>query len=237
MEPAFDLERLIAEWSSLSRWERAEVGRSLRRAGWTYGEIMERMPVGKGTLAGWCKDIRLTEEQIAAIKERRPAGVRSGIPVDTQRKRREQIERIRADAKAEVADLLLSPLWLAGVVLYWSEGSKTRPRLELTNSDDRALRLFIEWARSFHDPFAEFTLALHLHEGNDEPAARDWWAQTLRFPNPHFYPTFIKPAGTGHRKNRLPQGVCRVAMRKSANAFHRTMAWIDRCAEKLLEPR
>ena len=65
----------------------------LRRAGWTYGEIMDLLPVPKGTLAGWCKDIRLTEDQIEAIKARRPPGIRSGIPVDTQRKRRAEIDR------------------------------------------------------------------------------------------------------------------------------------------------
>lgn len=43
-----------AEWDQLTRWERAEVGRALRRLGWTYSEIREVVPVPKGTLAGWC---------------------------------------------------------------------------------------------------------------------------------------------------------------------------------------
>jgi hypothetical protein len=75
---------MAADWERMTRWERA--GRSLRRQGWTYSEIMAVLPVGKGTLSGWCRDIRLTEDQIEAIKARRPPGVRTGIPVDTQRK-------------------------------------------------------------------------------------------------------------------------------------------------------
>ena len=57
-------------WDRLSAWERAELGRALRRLGWTYGEIRELVPVPKGTLAGWCREITLSAEQIAAIRAR-----------------------------------------------------------------------------------------------------------------------------------------------------------------------
>ena len=153
-------------WVSLTRWERAELGRSLRRAGWTYGEIMDLLPVSKGTLAGWCKDIRLSEEQIEAIKARVPS--QKGVPRDTQRRRRAEIEAIRSAAAVEAAERVHDPFWIAGVVMYWAEGTKAKPRLELTNSDPRALRLLISWTRRFHLPEAEFVLELHLHEGNDD---------------------------------------------------------------------
>jgi hypothetical protein len=70
-------------------------------------------------------------------------------------------------------------------------------------------------------------LALHLHEGNDEEKARQWWARELGLTDPDFTKTYIKPAGTGHRKNHLRHGVCRIVMRRSANAWHATMAWIE----------
>ncbi|HJQ94358.1 MAG TPA: hypothetical protein VJ935_01440, partial [Acidimicrobiia bacterium] len=137
-----------ANWQSLTRWERAELGRRLRRMGWTYSEIMEVLPVVKGTLAGWCHEIRLSEEQVHAIRTRRPPGIRTGIPVDTQRKRRAQIEKIKKAAALDAVHLLSDPLWLAGVVLYWAEGSKTKRGLEVTNTDERALRLFMRWTTS-----------------------------------------------------------------------------------------
>jgi hypothetical protein len=74
-------------------------------------------------------------------------------------------------------------------------------------------------------------LELHLHEGNDDNEARLHWASALGLVDPHFYATFVKPAGTGHRKNHLVHGVCRVSMTKSSDAFHRTMAWIEVIAD------
>ncbi|MGQ0849751.1 MAG: hypothetical protein ACT4OP_11650 [Actinomycetota bacterium] len=120
---------------------------------------------------------------------------------------------------------------MAGVILYWGEGSKTKPRLELTNTDERALRLFITWTRHYHMPGAEFVLSLHLHEGNSDEESRSHWASRLGLTNPDFHKTFVNPAGTGHRKNKLAHGVCRVVVRRSGDAFHRTMAWIDAIAE------
>ncbi len=218
------LER-VREWKSMSRWERSELGRDLRRLGLSYGEIMELVPVKKSTLATWCRDVRLTEEQIAAIKERRAP--EPGIPRNTNRKRLEEIEQLRAIARDEVQLLIQDPLWVAGLVLYWAEGSKGRNRLSMANTDPRALRLFVRWIRTYVEPSARFSLALHLHEGNDEAAARLYWRQETGLYRANFQKTFIKPKGTGHRKNHLEHGICTVRMRRAADAWNILMEWID----------
>ena len=224
-EAPADLLAAAERWQQLSPWERAELGRAVRRLGWTYGEIRELVPVPKGTLAGWCREIALTDERLAAIKERTAS--RRDVPRDTQRKRRAEIERIRAEARDFAGDRLHDPLFVAGTVLYWGEGAKTYPRLVISNADPAVLRTFIRWTRRFHDGQAEFVLSLHLHHGNDEALARTWWTESLRLEDPDFTKTYINPAGTGHRKNRLRHGVCRVSRRRSADAWYRTMAWID----------
>ena len=218
-----------ANWEALTRWERAELGRSLRRQGWAYSEIMEVLPVGKGTLSGWCREIRMTDEQIQAIKARVPS--QKGVPKDTNWRRRLQIEKIREAARDSFRYLQFDPDWIAGVTMYWAEGAKTYPSLNMVNTDARVLRLFISWVRQFIDPAAEFGLALHLHEGNVEDDAKAWWTNELDLPGANYTKTFIKPAGTGHRKNRWLHGVCRVKVKRSADAYYTTMAWITCLAE------
>jgi hypothetical protein len=223
-----ELRARIGFWDSLSRWERSELGRDLRRLGLSYGEIMDMVPVGKSTLSTWCREVRLTDEQMVAIRER--TGSREGIPRDTNRKRREEIGRIREGARAQVSHLMKDPLWVAGTILYWAEGAKTRNHLRLNNSDPRALRLFIQWIRVFVDPEAEFSMQLHLHEGNDDAEARAYWRAETGLTEANFYRAFIKPAGTGHRKNHLAHGVCTVRMRRSSDAWNTVMEWIDALA-------
>jgi hypothetical protein len=218
------LER-VRIWEQLSRWERSELGRDLRRCGLSYGEIMELVPVKKSTLATWCRDIALTPPQIEAMTLRRPPI--PGIPRNTQRKRHREIEAIQAEARLEALHLQDDPLWSMGVALYWGEGSKTSRRLEMAHSEPEALRLFMSWTRSFHHPHSSFAASMNLHYDNDESSAKEFWLVELNLHPEDFTKTFIKPDGTGHRKNHLATGVCRLTMRKSTDAFLRTMEWID----------
>jgi hypothetical protein len=82
-----DLLVLARQWDDLHRWERSQLGKALRRLGLTYGEIRGIVPVPKGTLSYWCRDVDLTPAQVAAIRERSGAASRAGIPVDTQWRR------------------------------------------------------------------------------------------------------------------------------------------------------
>src|SRR5690606_9230712 len=102
---------------------------------------------------------------------------------------------------------------------------KNSNKLELANTDPAALKTFIAWIRRYLDPDAEFALSMHLHEGNDENEAKRYWSTILELPDATFHKTFIKPRGTGHRKNNHLHGVCRVRMYRSANAWNRLMAW------------
>lgn len=148
------LER-VRTYESLSRWEKSELGRDVRRLGLSFGEIMELIPVKKSTLTTWCRDARLTGEQLEAITARRtllPGRNLGGDRYTTQRPRRREIELIRASAALEAEHLVRDPFWTAGVAMYWGEGAKTTRRLSLANSDPAALRLFRDWAISFLPP-------------------------------------------------------------------------------------
>jgi hypothetical protein len=91
--------------------------------------------------------------------------------------------------------------------------------------------------RTYHDPGARFVLRLHLHAGSDDAQAQRFWAGATGLTNAEFYRSFIKPPGTGHRKNHLPHGVCTVRVRRAADARHRTDAWIEVVSEILTTPR
>jgi len=215
------------EWNELHRWERSELGKALRRLGLTYGEIRELIPVPKGTLSQWCRDVSLSVDHVEAIRERSGARSRIGIPVDTQRRRRLEIDAIRNKAQVFAEEHINDAFFVAGVALYWGEGAKTRNSCSLTNADPAALRAFIAWARAYLDPAPVFVLSLHLHEGNDDAVAQKYWRSQTGLVDAPFTKTYVKPRGTGHRKNHLPHGVCRVRIRKPSDPWNRIMVWID----------
>lgn len=223
------LER-VGNWVGLSRWERAELGRDLRRAGLSYGEIMELIDVKKSTLATWCREVRLTSGQLQAIRLRRtplPGRNLKGEPYTTQRPRRQEIELIGAQALLEAEHLVNDPLWTAGVSLYWGEGSKATRQLSMANADPAALRMFKRWATRYLPPDDGWRARLNLHADNNEEEARRWWSAQLGVPLQDFTKTYIKPDGTGHRKNHLRYGVCTLIKRRGTDAYIITLAWIE----------
>jgi len=220
-----------SEWQHLHRWERKQLGLALRRLGLTYTEIQDIIPVPKGTLSNWCQNVRLSGGQIDEIVERTGPHNFAGVPRDTQWRRRLEIEAIRMEARSFAKSHIDDAIFVGGVVLYWGEGAKTRNFLDLTNTDPAALRYFVNWVRLYMNPAAEFNLGLHLHEGNDEAAAKSYWSSILNMESAPFGKTYIKPAGTGHRKNHLPHGVCRVRTLRASNYWQRVMVWIEVVAE------
>ena len=229
MDVGIELRERVGRWDDLSRWERSELGKELRWRGLSYGEIMDLIPVKKSTLATWCREVDLTQDQIEAIRVRRAP--LPGIPRDTNWKRREEIALIKQIAREQVPELLGDTFWIAGLIMYWAEGAKTRNFVSMANTDPRVLRLFVRWICTYVDPTAQFSLHLHLHEGNDEAAARRYWRGETELEHANFHKTFIKPKGTGHRKNHLQHGICTVKVRRAADPWNIIMEWIDSVAQ------
>jgi len=117
------------------------------------------------------------------------------------------------------------PLWVSGTVLYWGEGTKERD-LQLANTDQRAIRVFMRWVILHHRRDAEFVARLHLHPTHDEQAAVARWRSTLG-DGVEFGATSWKAGGTGHRTNVHRFGVCSIRTRRSGLLLHRTLGWID----------
>jgi hypothetical protein len=208
---------------ALDAKERRAVARKLRRRGESIRSIADQLGVAKSSVSLRCRDIALTPEQREKLSDRARAANRQ--PRNTQWKRHRQIAAIESAAAGSSGTLAASPLWAAGVALYWAEGSKTERRLSMANADPDLLRLFMRWVTEFHK-LSEFSCSINLHANNDEAAARVYWARQLGIPTENFTKTYIKPDGNGHRKNHLEYGVARVSPRKSTDAWITTMAWI-----------
>jgi hypothetical protein len=73
---------------------------------------------------------------------------------------------------------------------------------------------------------------------NDERLAMRYWIRETGLKDANFHRTFIKPAGTGHRKNHLTHGICTVTLRKGSDSWHTAMEWIRTLANEFgLETR
>ena len=217
--------RQALRWTELDRVRRHDLAQALRRIGLSYGEIARIVPLSKSTLSIWCREVSLTPAQIAAITRRTASRV--GVPRDTQRKRRGEVQALMGSARSKARTLLADPTFVAGVVMYWAEGAKTYRRLCMSHSEPAALRLFISWVNTYLIPNPTGAFKVFLHAGNDVEAAEEWWRVELGWPAARLNKPYIKPDGTGHRKNHLAYGVCAVDIDRSTNAFYETLSFVE----------
>jgi hypothetical protein len=230
MDVPLELLDKAGDWDKLKRWQRRELGQELRLLGLSYAEIRAIVPAAKSTLSGWCRDIPLTSRQIERIRSiggnSEVGRAKAAVKLRTRNKGR--TEAIRRAAREEAEHLQKDPFWVAGVIAYWAEGAKRVNKLHFSNSDPKLVVLFIEWAIRFLDlSVNRFVIALHLHEGQDEQERREFWWRVTRIPTENFRKTFIKPEGTGHRKNILYNGTASIRITRSTDLLHRVLGWID----------
>ncbi|MGH2812527.1 MAG: hypothetical protein ACRDI1_07425 [Actinomycetota bacterium] len=233
MEVPPELLHRAARWGDLKRWERRELGQELRRLGLAYREIGEIIPVPKGTLSGWCRDIPLTPEQLDRIRSlggnREVRYAKLGALL--HQRNLERIAAVREAGRGEAKSLIGDPDWVAGVVAYWAEGAKRHNHLKFSNSDPALIRLFMRWAWRYLDHSIDrYYITIHFHSGQDLDQLTEYWSEVTGIPRERFRKGFMKPEGTGHRKNVLYHGTVQIGLRRSGDLLHRVLGWIDHLA-------
>lgn len=224
-----ELRARAARWAELKRWERRELGQALRALGLSYREIGEIVPVPRGTLSEWCRDLVLPDEHRARLSEKRPAlAVRRAVGARARARALARHHAERESAHVSASGSLNDARWMAGVVAYWAEGAKRSSGWESSNSDPDLVRLFVNWARRYLDVKpGQVAVQLHLHAGQDEDERKRFWSKVIGVSVGQFQRTFIKPEGTGHRKNILYNGTVKIRVRRSKLLLFRVHGWID----------
>src|SRR5207253_5845058 len=100
-------------------------------------------------------------------------------------------------ARAQVSSLAESELFVAGVALYWAEGTKAKPwrpgeNVKFINSDPDVIRLFIAWLALLGIGVDRLTFHLSIHESADVAAAEKSWASVVGVPESAFRKAVLK---------------------------------------------
>ena len=111
--------------------------RELRTQGWSLKRIAAELDVSPSTARLWTYDIRLTAEQRAALR----TNSRFGYASSSRKRFQARLSAQRRGRWIAQANFGID-LYLAGCMLYWAEGSKSRNSVAFVNSDVAMLRFF-----------------------------------------------------------------------------------------------
>jgi len=183
----------------------------LRQKEMSYSQIKKVLGVSKSTLSGWLKDYPLSEKR---IRELRDSEQKIEKCRETKRKKREaRLNVFYNEEKSKILPMSKKELYLAGLFLYWGEGSKSQnsAQLLISNTDPVVIKFFIYWAEeSFNVPREKFSVQLHLYSDMDIDKEIGFWSKELKIEKKQFIRPYIKESLSSQitHKGAFGHGTC-----------------------------
>jgi len=222
--------------SKMNRNELRIEATRLRKEGYSYNLIAEKLDVSKGTLHHWLSQIPYTPNR--EVRERiGEARARAGEAKHKQKLASFMVAKRKADD--DIRDITARDLFMLGIGLYIGEGEKNE-NIGIINSDPQVIRLGISWLReACRLDVSNLTLAIHLYPDNNKASCLKFWSKTTGIPLFQFGKTQIDRRGgkRNGRRGKLPYGTAHLRVRSNGNPdfgvtlSRRIHAWMNRVFE------
>jgi predicted transcriptional regulator len=205
--------------------------RDLRKKGLSVKEIQKRLKVSKSSVSLWVRDIRLTKKQLRKLYSNQRTGALKGSIIAALHKiraREELTRKLIREGIKEIGNLSKQDKFIAGVAMYFAEGSKGDKNVAFSNSDPRAIRFMMGWLRKFCKvPEMKFRASLYLHDNLNERKAKQFWSKLTQVPLTQFKKTYIVK-NNPHRLRKVKHiyGVLRITV-SDVNLHRKIMGWIS----------
>jgi len=179
-------------------------------------DIASQLGVTKSSVSVWVRDIELSDEQNAILKDKYhhyEAKIRGSRANYEKALRQRLTYQQEGRAKATEGD----PMHLAGCMLYWAEGTKTRTSLKLANSDPDMISFFAKFLReSLHvsDEKININIACYTNNGVSVGEIENYWLSLLTLQRPCLKKTIVNtpPISSKQRGRKLLYGVCTLSV-------------------------
>ncbi len=209
----------------------------LRKSGMSYSEIMSRMSVPRSTLSDWFRSQKWSNDiAIQNIKRlTNTGGIRLMVMNSIRGNRLKKVyEEAKQEAVFEFEELKYHPLFIAGIMLYRSEGNKlSKHRVSVASSEPDSIKIFVLFLENICR-LKTYRIWLLLYSNLDDKSCIDYWIDKCGLKYEQFNKsTTIKYISKNNRSNK---GVCNIGL-SSAYLKCKILKWIDLMSEEILEER
>ena len=184
----------------------------MRLQGMSYSQIKSKLKISKSTLSIWLEKYPLSTERIRELRDWNPARIEKCRNTKLK-KRQEKLDGVYSLARKDIGSLSKRELFLAGMFLYWGEGTKAaRDMVACTNTDPSMIKFFIKWFESLGISRNLLKVKLHLYSDMDVKEKITFWSKELRIPVGNFRRPYIKDSKFSALtyKNSFAQGTCSI---------------------------
>lgn len=206
--------------------EKQKAARELRANGLTLSEIAKQLNVAKSSVSMWCRNIELSQDQIENINQRAKYKIYENQLKGAQKRKKEaEAKRLEYQKEGKNKAKEQSPLHIAGCMLYWGEGSKSRCTCSLTNTDINLLRLFIMFLNKelgVKKDSLIVTVNCFTNNGLSLEEIEKYWLDNLDLPHSCLRKSRVNlPSKVSQfKKNKHKYGTCRISYHSTKVVQH-----------------
>lgn len=205
----------------------------LRKQGFSYNEIRERIVVSKSTLSLWLRSVGLAKRHIRRLTEKQRETQKMAV-AKWHEFRVEKTLRIKQTAHAEIPSLSRKEKWLIGIALYWAEGAKEHEKGSLiifSNSDPAMVILFREWLLDYlHINPSDIVYELFIHEQSKNiRSAIQFWCSFMNI-DPAELRIYLKKHNPSPKRKNIDvdyKGLMRLVVRRSVDMNRKISGWTE----------
>lgn len=209
--------------------------RKLRNSGKSIKDIAIITKTSQSTVSLWCRDIRLTEQQLKKILDEKQYLIIRGRlrGANFQRMKRVNAIRIAKSEARRLKKLTENEFFVAGLALYLAEGTKTYGTVQFTNSNKRIIKFMIKWFRCFYgiNP-ANLRCSIHINavHKNREREIISFWRKYLGLNTENFTKIrYVKTRSMKKYENHNKYfGTMDFRIKKSSDLLYKLNALTDR---------
>ncbi len=218
----------------MAKFEKRQEARKLRREGWSIKAITNHLGVSKSSVSAWCSDLELTKKQREILTKNAIAAGNKGRMLGTEmnkRKKQESIDLFKQQGLKDIGSLSRREFLIAGVALYWGEGSK-KSKMSFVNSDPQLVLFMFNWFQELMNiQKGDFMPRIFINEMHRPRANKilSFWSDLLGLPKEQFGNiVFLKMNSKKTYENYDDYfGVLALGAKKSTALKYRILGLID----------
>ncbi len=215
----------------------------LHQKGESIKDIASRLKIAKSTISLWCRDIRLTPEQIQRLHEKMIKGGYKGRMKGAgmqYEKRLEKIEAWREKGIEKIKRLSNRDILIATIALYWGEGARKARGIRFSNSDPEMINLIIKSFRKIwkidKSRFVAYVGINEIHKNRIEEV-ENYWSRITKIPRMQFTKTTLIKAKNKKEYRNFPihYGTLTMKIKRSAELYYEIKGLIEGLARAKIE--
>jgi len=203
----------------------------LRARGLSIKEIEKKIKVSRSSVSLWVRDVKLTKKQIKKLYVNKKTGSLKGSYIAAMnkiRRKKELTKLMIKNGEKEVENISNRDKFIAGIAMYFAEGTKNSSNVSFSNSDPRSIKFMVDWFRKICNvPNKKIRCNLYIHDNLNEATAKKYWSDLIKIPLEQFRKSYIVKNNTNRlRKVKHIYGILRITV-SDANLNRKIMGWIS----------